>query len=161
MSTFEEAIEAVLKKEGGYVCDADDAGGETCFGISKRSYPDVDIKALTRDGAIEIYERDFWDKAYEKIRSQPVATKILECTIHCGKESGIRLVQQALRALGDPVVSVDGHFGPQTLQAIKLESPSALLAAIRVEQCRYYLKIVGAKREQQKFFLGWAKRALN
>ena len=160
MSTFEDAIEAVLKKEGGYVCDPDDAGGETCFGISKRSYPGVDIKSLTRDGAIEIYQLDFWDEDYEKILSQPVATKILELTIHCGKESGIRLVQQALRALGDQVVSVSGQFTPQTLQSVKLESPRALLAAIRVEQCRHYLAIVGAKPEQKKFFMGWVKRAL-
>lgn len=159
MTTFEAAIEVVLKNEGGYVCDPDDAGGETCFGISKRSYPAVDIKHLTRDQAVELYRRDFWRPDYEKL-TQPLATKCLELAVHCGVAQGIRLVQQALRALGDPVVTVDGLFGPQTLQAIKLEPPSALLAAIRVEQCRHYLDIVGAKPEQKKFFLGWVKRAL-
>jgi hypothetical protein len=33
----------------GYVNDPSDPGGETQWGISKRSYPDVDIKALTRE----------------------------------------------------------------------------------------------------------------
>lgn len=160
MATFEQAIEVVLKKEGGYVCDPDDAGGETNFGISKRSYPDVDIKSLTREQAIELYRRDFWNSAYEKIDAQPLATKIFELTVHCGVETGVGLVQRALRALGDPVVNVDGRFGPQTLQAITLESPRALLAAIRVEQCRYYLDILNSKPEQQKFFLGWVRRAI-
>ena len=49
-----EAIEHVLKFEGGYVNDPDDPGGETNFGISKRSYPDLDIAALTVADAVEI-----------------------------------------------------------------------------------------------------------
>ena len=44
---FPESIERILSHEGGYVHDARDPGGETQWGISKRSYPGVDIKALT------------------------------------------------------------------------------------------------------------------
>ena len=170
MATFEAAIQTVLAKEGGYVCDPDDAGGETNFGISKRRYPEVDIKALTRQGASDLYRRDFWNPLYDAILSQALATKILELTLHCQHGDarpyyhtdmvGVRLVQQALRALGDQAVTVDGRFGPQTLQAVKLESPRALLAAIRVEQCRHYLAIVDAAPEQQKFFRGWIRRAI-
>ena len=170
MSTFEQAIAVVLKTEGGYVCDPDDAGGETNFGISKRRYPEVDIKALTREQAIALYRRDFWNPIYDHVEPQALATKILELTLHLRHGDtrpyydtdmlGVRLVQQALRALGDPAVTVDGRFGPQTLQAVKLESPRALLAAIRVEQCRHYLAIVDAAPEQQKFFRGWIRRAI-
>ena len=46
--------------EGGYVNDPKDPGGETRYGISKRSYPNVDIKTLTRDGAITLYYYDYW-----------------------------------------------------------------------------------------------------
>ena len=170
MATFEQAIEVALKREGGYVHDPADAGGETNYGISKRRYPEVDIKALTRQGASDLYRRDFWNPLYDAILHQPLATKLLELTLHCQHGDtrpyydtdmvGIRLVQQALRALGDPVVSLDGRFGPQTLQAVKLESPQALLAAIRVEQCRHYLKIVDAAPEQGKFLRGWIRRAV-
>ena len=170
MTTFDAAIEVVLKKEGGYVHDPADAGGETHFGISKRRYPEIDIKGLTRDGAIHIYRRDFWNPIYDHVEPQALATKILELTLHLRHGDtrpyyetdmlGIRLVQQALRALGDRIVSIDGRFGPQTLQAIRLESPQALLAAIRVQQCRHYLAIVEAAPEQKKFFLGWIRRAL-
>ena len=47
-TTFEEIIEDVLKHEGGYVNDPHDRGGETNFGITKKFYPDVDIKNLTK-----------------------------------------------------------------------------------------------------------------
>ena len=52
--TFEEAVKSVLKHEGGYVNDPKDPGGETNFGISKRAFPDLDIKNLTEEDAIEI-----------------------------------------------------------------------------------------------------------
>lgn len=170
MATFEQAVETVLAHEGGYVCDPADAGGETHFGISKRRYPEVDIKALTRERAIDLYRRDFWNPAYDKIQSQPLATKLLELTLNLrhGDQRpyydtdmvGIRLVQQALRALGDREIAIDGHFGPQTLQSVKLESPGALLAAIRVQQCRHYLSIIDAAPDQKKFFVGWIRRAV-
>ena len=49
--TFAQIIPEVLKREGGYVNDPDDMGGETRFGISKRSYPDINIKELTIEKA--------------------------------------------------------------------------------------------------------------
>ncbi len=61
MSTFDTAVTAVLSYEGGYVNDPNDPGGETNWRISKRAYPNLDIKNLTRDQAIQIYRRDYWD----------------------------------------------------------------------------------------------------
>ena len=60
--SFDEIIEIVLEHEGGYVNDPDDPGGETNFGVSKRAYPNVDIKNLTEDAAKDIYRRDYWDR---------------------------------------------------------------------------------------------------
>ena len=57
---FKSAIDFVLQWEGGYVDHPDDPGGETNFGISKRAHPDVDIAALTRADAVEIYRREYW-----------------------------------------------------------------------------------------------------
>ncbi len=56
---FAVALEKVLAHENGYVNDPDDPGGETKFGISKRSYANLNIKDLTREQAAEIYYRDF------------------------------------------------------------------------------------------------------
>ena len=61
ISKFDEIIEVVLEHEGGYVNDPKDPGGETNFGIAKRSHPDVDIKNLTKESAKEIYKEVYWD----------------------------------------------------------------------------------------------------
>ena len=62
LTKFDDIIEITLHHEGGYVHDPTDLGGETNFGIAKRFYPDVDIKNLTKEGAKEIYKKDYWDK---------------------------------------------------------------------------------------------------
>ena len=59
--TFETAIAFVLSEEGGYSNDPNDPGGETNFGISKRSHPNVDIKNMTQDEAESIYKYLYWD----------------------------------------------------------------------------------------------------
>lgn len=57
---FDKAIPTILRNEGGYVNNPTDPGGETNFGISKRSFPDVDIKNLTQEKAVAIYRSSFW-----------------------------------------------------------------------------------------------------
>ncbi len=57
---FEQAADFTLSWEGEYVNNPQDPGGETNFGISKRSYPLLDIKALTIDQAKAIYFQDYW-----------------------------------------------------------------------------------------------------
>ncbi len=61
MSDFPRALGIVLRFEGGYVNHPQDPGGETKYGISKRAYPDLDIKALTKAQAGEIYRKDYWE----------------------------------------------------------------------------------------------------
>jgi len=55
MSAFEPAFEFMLPHEGGYADDPNDRGGQTKFGISKRQYPNEDIRNFTLDEAKAIY----------------------------------------------------------------------------------------------------------
>jgi lysozyme family protein len=67
LTLFDAAVRSVLKHEGGYINDSRDSGGETAFGISKRSYPHLDIQALTPEDAIDIYWRDYWSQVPEHL----------------------------------------------------------------------------------------------
>lgn len=169
MASFNVAIEKVLEREGGYVNHPDDPGGETKFGISTRRYPELDISSLSRDDAIRIYSRDFWNPLYDRLETQAIGTKLLELTVnlpHGDRRpyyetdmTGIRLLQQALHVLGH-TVEVDGIFGPQTFQAVRLMNPSALLEALKVQQAKYYAGLVAANQALRPFLLGWLQRAV-
>lgn len=71
--------------EGGYVDDPDDPGGETKYGISKRKYPDVDIKNLSIDDAVEIYRRDYWGKIPMGDWGVQVCWKVFDIFVNTGE----------------------------------------------------------------------------
>lgn len=151
-STFDEAVLVVLLHEGGYVFDPRDPGGETNFGISKRQYPNVDIKNLTIASAIAIYRRDYWNPLYEQITHQSIADKIMDMGVNLGVASAVQLVQLAVGA------TVDGNFGPKTLAAVNVSiehRPGFLLRELRGQQCAHYATIFGAK---SPFLLGLMRR---
>jgi lysozyme family protein len=153
-SKFLKAFDYLMLHEGGYVNDPKDAGGETKFGISKRSYPHLDIKNLTRDQAMQIYFVDFWSKgAYEKINDENLAVKLFDLAVNVGISHANRLIQRALRSTGITVVE-DGIVGAITLAAINKSDATDLLAALKSEAAGYYRLIA-----QKEFITGWLNRA--
>lgn len=145
---FDTAIERVLPIEGGYVNDLKDPGGETNFGISKRSYPNVDIKALTRDGAKAIYLTDFWQRVHADTMPAALQFQALDFAINSGIETAVRKLQFAAG------VADDGHWGPVT-QAAVIAQPQPALAfnflASRLDYMRSLSNWQSAGR-------GWAGR---
>lgn len=162
MASFEKAIPTILKNEGGHVNDPNDAGGETNFGISKRSFPDEDIKSLTREKAIGIYRSSFWGKhpQLEKLDSQEVATKTFDLMVNMGSKRGIQILQQAINdAAAACVVASDGSLGPETVRRANEMEEGALLDAMRNGAARFYCDIVRRKPTQERFLRTWLLRA--
>jgi lysozyme family protein len=111
MDPFTTAVTFVLQWEGGLSTDDTDPGGLTNFGISQRSYPDLNIRALTKDGASSIYFRDFWVRCSCPQLPPSLAILVMDCAVNQGPNQAIRLLQNALK------VPADGIVGPITLQA--------------------------------------------
>lgn len=156
---FLKAFEKIIYHEGGYSNHPNDPGGETKYGISKRSYPHLDIKNLTLDQARQIYYCDFWIKGkYEEIIDENVAIKLFEISINTGTVQANKLIQRALRSTGKPVVE-DGIIGAITLKAINEADGTDLLAALKSEVAGYYRLLAQANPSQQKFITGWLNRA--
>ena len=58
---FDQCIAFVFDREGRvYENNPDDPGGETKYGICKKSFPSLDIKNLTEDQAKDIYYKNYW-----------------------------------------------------------------------------------------------------
>ncbi len=156
---FDKLIGAVLEHEGGYVNDPDDPGGETKHGISKRSYPGLDIVNLTESQARDIYYRDWWLRLRcNEIQDDRIAQKYLDTSVNVGKTAGIKIMQRALREAGQSV-AVDGKIGSQTIGAANKANPDALLAAMRRLQAAHYESLIRRNPKLAKFRRGWIARA--
>jgi lysozyme family protein len=134
--TFDECVDLVLKHEGGHTSNPSDPGGETKYGISKRSYPNEDIKALTRYKAIEIYRRDFWDKLGVEKLPESHRLMYFDCAVNQGPGRAKALYDQAKTAGNG-----DHH----------------VLDAFAKARLNHYASLPGWKN----FGAGWAKRLLD
>ena len=155
---FDEIIEVVLHHEGGYVNDPKDPGGETNFGIAKRSHPDVDIKNLTKDGAKEIYKEHYWDKNKVESLSEELRHIYFDMCVNQGRGTAVKIIQRACNAKGADL-AIDGGFGPGTKAALETYKPS--LERVRCYRLKHYYDLVNKKPEQERFLFGWFKRALS
>ena len=156
---FERLIGFVLEHEGGYVNDPTDPGGETKYGISKRSYPRLDIKNLTIEDAKGIYYQDWWlPLKCPQIHDDKVAQKYLDTCVNTGKGTGTKILQRALQMIGYRI-TVDGAIGPKTLAAVNAADPQALLVAMRQQQKAHYEQLIQKNPKLEKFRRGWMARA--
>jgi lysozyme family protein len=174
MANFELIKAQIIPIEGGYVFDADDPGGETKYGISKHSYPDLDIKNLTLDEAAVIYKRDFWDvMRLDEVSDQSIAESIFWFGVNSGTKTSIQYLQKSMNILEDAaILPIDGIIGKMTLRWVNYEYTicdycessdipryqTLLLEALKLEQIHYYANIANNKPSQQKFLLGWINR---
>lgn len=147
--TFDEAFDRLIGHEGGYVNHPNDPGGETNWGISKRSYPGVDIANLTRLQAKEIYRRDFWNAIHADEMYDGVAFQALDFAINSGIQTAIRKLQ---RAVG---VADDGYWGPVTRAAVAAMSESDIIMHFVAERLDFWTSL----STWPTFGRGWARRA--
>ncbi|WP_377153367.1 glycoside hydrolase family 108 protein [Roseateles sp. UC29_93] len=148
MSLFDTLIDRVLGHEGGYVNHPEDPGGETKFGIAKRSYPGVDIKNLTRPQAIEIYRADFWNRVQGDKLPRAFVFQALDAAVNHGVENAVRWMQRAAK------VADDGHIGPMTLAAIGRADTADLVLLFNAERQEFYTKL----STFDVFGRGWIRR---
>lgn len=135
---FQRCILFVLEREcgknkdgslrDGYVNDPDDSGGETKYGISKRSFPKEDIKNLTLGRALELYYKYYWYVG----KSEPFPVNLV---------------------LFDTAVQHGTKLAAKYLLAYK-QNWKEMIA----DRTDYYLAIVKREPIKKKFLKGWMNR---
>lgn len=143
---FDIAFDRLIGHEGGYVNDPNDPGGETNWGISKRSYPSLDIRGLTRDDAKNIYKRDFWIV----LRGLPdsVLFQLFDFAVNSGISNAIRGIQRAID------VADDGHWGPYSQSMAANFSESDLLMLLLASRLDFMRRLKNWPHHGR----GWAGR---
>ena len=155
--TFKEAIGVVLKHEGGYVNDPIEPGGETMMGISKKAYPDLNIKVLSLVDVEEIYFKDYWKKG--KCESLPDELRLtyFDMVVNMGKSRAVKILQEAVTAKGIPT-DIDGGIGPQTIRNTKKSGLE--LDRLKSYRVKHYAKLVANKPALERYWYGWYSRAI-
>lgn len=174
---FAQAIAFTLQREGGYVNDPDDPGGETNFGLSKRAYPELDIRNLTLEQAAAVYRLDYWKKPGINLVAEVaplVAVRLFDLGVNCGTVTAAKMLQRAIntvcgvnvparrlnpwrekiaRLTGGSPLLVDGKIGPVTIEVLRsCPYHGAVLAALKGEAYNHYALLNPVYRA------GWLER---
>ncbi len=126
------------------------------MGISKRAYPDLDIKGLTKEKAEEIYYKDYWLKSKAPQVPDELRLIYFDMVVNMGKSRAVKILQTAVNAKGVKT-DIDGGIGPQTISnSLKSGLEPARLRSYRV---KYYADLVNRKTSLEKYWYGWYRRA--
>nr|WP_254225602.1 glycosyl hydrolase 108 family protein [Burkholderia glumae] len=125
----DDYINDVIAREGGYVNNPDDRGGETNFGITAATarafgYQGA-MRDLPRELAAQIYRQNYWTAPhFDQIAAldETLAAKLLDIGVNMGPATGVKFMQRALNVLNvpnQPAVTVDGQVGPATVALLR------------------------------------------
>lgn len=146
--TFDTAFDRLIGSEGGYVNNPLDPGGETKWGISKRSYPHLNIRTLTREQAKAIYRRDFWNRIHADTLYDGVAFQVFDFAVNSGIKTAVRYLQ---RAVG---VADDGHWGPLSQAAATHMTESDIIMRLNGERLDFMTRLANWPNASR----GWCRR---
>jgi len=119
-SSYPKSIDLILKREAGYVDHPSDPGGCTNRGITRatleawRGQPvDCDdVRALTRDEAVDIYEANYWLVVWAHKLPIGIDLTVFDHAVNCGPRRAVTILQELCGAS-----PIDGLSGPNTVAA--------------------------------------------
>lgn len=148
---FTEALQHVLKHEGGYVDHPDDPGGETHYGITVKVARENgylgDMRTIPMHVVADIYRKQYWDKVKADQMPESVRFALFDYAVNSGPVAASKALQ---RVLG---VADDGILGPMTIAAAHAQS-----AGLGARLNGYRLKFMTDLKIWPTFGRGWARR---
>jgi hypothetical protein len=126
---FKRCVDILFTIEGYYSNDPVDRGGETKYGISKKAYPHLDIKNLTKEKAEELYYYDYWYTLCCEQLDFPDSLLVFD--------SGVN------------------HGVPRVIKWVRLLKTWKDLIPLRRE---FYKRIIERNPSQKRFEFGWKNR---
>jgi hypothetical protein len=150
--TFQQIFDRLIGHEGSYVNNPRDPGGETNWGITKRTAQangyQGSMRAMTREQAYKIYYSAFWLRYQCDKMPEAVAYQFFDAAVNHGLGNASRMLQRAVN------VADDGIIGNMTIAAIKKMAISDVIMRLNAERLEFYCKL----STFATFGKGWVRR---
>lgn len=175
--TIDDIIEGVVAREGGYVNDPHDTGGETNFGITIATARAAGyagpMRSLPRDLAKAIYRRRYVEApGFDRVAAidATVAAELVDTGVNMGPTVATRFLQRSLNVLNRggrdfADVAADGAIGPASLAAFKSfitrrgrEGAARLIRLLNALQGERYVSLCEGRVQNETFMYGWLER---
>jgi len=159
---IEKIIRDTLKIEGVLSDNENDKGGLTKYGISQAAHPNLDIKNLTEQQAIEIYKKDYFLRNQcDKIRSEKIAEMFFDLCVNSGNKTAVTILQHVYNfyPYRKTMLTEDGVLGVNTINAINaVENERDFCLLLTIFRGIFFYKITQKNELQNVFLRGWLNR---
>lgn len=116
---FNSIVQRTLKVEGGYSATDGNSGAPVNFGINQRANPDIDVKNLTKDQAVQLYKSRYWDA----IGGDSLPASIRATAFDAAVNQGVPWTKAALQQAGGDVAAFNA-LREQRYRSIVAGDPS-------------------------------------
>lgn len=160
MAEARKLIPMIIRWEGGFVNDPNDAGGATMKGVTLATYRKFygadktvdDLKRITDEEWYHIFRTGYWDRFRgDDILDQAVANICVDWLYN----SGIAAIKRVQKIVS---VEDDGMVGDVTIAAINAREPRQLFEQIKAARTAFVETIARNNPSQRKFLQGWKNR---
>lgn len=160
---FEACAIVTLAYEGGYTNDRRDPGNwtggkvgkgvlkGTNMGIAANTYPDLDIKSLTRADVLPLYKARYWDGINGDALPYGVDMAVYDYGVNSGPSRGAKTLQSVVGA------KADGKVGADTIRKVASGDGKAIIQAV----CARRLAFMRGLAVWNTFKRGWSARVAN
>lgn len=154
--TFEEALEHVLKHEGGFVNHPKDPGGMTNLGVTKkvwdewigRESSEDEMRNLKPEDVAPLYKKMYWDRVKGDDLPSGVNYCVFDAAVNSGTGRAAKWLQEAVGAVPD------GAIGTKTLAKVAAHDADSLVNAY----CDVRLNFLKSLKTFDTFGKGWSRR---
>lgn len=163
------SLDLMFGHEGGYVNVKSDRGGPTKYGITHKtlaahrgvtSVTASEVKAMTKEEAVEIYRRSYWSQSGGDILPSGLDYAAFDFGVNSGPSTAAKKLQAVLQAKKVYLGAIDGHIGEQTVAAVAAFPGGVkdLIVAYCDERMRYLRSLTNAKTGFPVNGRGWTIR---
>lgn len=157
---FDEALEHLLKHEGGFSSDSRDLGNAngTCtnLGVTQRVWEEwvgrgsseKEMRSLTPADVAPLYKRKYWDRIKGDDLPSGVSYCVFDAAVNSGTGRAAKWLQEAAGAVPD------GAIGPKTLDMVYEANPADLINRM----CDIRQSFLEGLGTFQTFGKGWTRR---
>lgn len=158
----------LVKREGGYVDHAADAGGPTNFGITQatlagwRGVPVSadDVRSMGEAEAVAIYrDRYFVKPGFDQVPDPEFQEFMFDYGVNSGPGQAVKSLQVCLQRMKVYTGGIDGGMGPLTRQGLRaVTNLPELYYRVKCERYELFLRYIGHDPRQAAFATGWSNR---
>jgi len=160
--TDDDAIDLVMRTEGGFIDDPQDPLGTMKYGLSVRELSSLlgrdaskdDLKNLSFDTAREIYRNEYLNGAASAIASVQLKATYLGLATFSGRIQANKFFQAAVGKIDKLPIAEDGELNNETIRRINAIEPNLLIETVNCEDVKYIKSLASF----EKFGLVWMRR---